>query len=400
MFYARFIFFVFLPCRKKEVENTGKRNMNISRSSIRITAFLLLCFNVVSVNLFGQYSGLQSEDDGFKWIRVCQNGKEGAQSANGTWIIPLSRGYTWIIYQKSGGGWFNVYVNGFVQGGACDKNGKEIIAPNYDNVVMHESDGFYYYTVELNGKKGVYDTDGQEIIAPKYKSLILVKGVFKYENASGEWISTGIKVGQNKDNYIASGTESIGGKGGAGNEKASSKELFGKDVKETQKGIENTFDFYFPVSYDARQEKTFLPDSECAFYIIRIDIQSSQINVKIIESDGATEKAKSGNRIGYSYCFTESRMELYDDHFNLLSKSKGKEEGIQISKNNESIIIIYDTQRGNDYTVFSQGHATALLKQKKQICNEYQIEENFQKKYEAFCSALKTHSTLKVVDYH
>lgn len=75
--------------------------------AIPFAAVMLLCFNLASIDLFGQYSGLQYETDGFQWIRVCKNGKEGAQSQDGSWLIPMSREYSMIVYQKSGGGWFN-----------------------------------------------------------------------------------------------------------------------------------------------------------------------------------------------------------------------------------------------------------------------------------------------------
>ena len=191
---------------------------------------MVLCFCLVSINLFGQYVGPRTEKDGFKWVRVSQNGIEGAKSMEGDWIIPIDRGYSRIVYQKSGGGWFNVFVNGFVQGGVCDKTGKEIIVPKY--VVMHESDGFRYYTVELNGKKGVYDMDGNEVIAPKYESVIYIHGAFKYENASGEWVSTGIKAKQKKDTYLASTTTLSVDKADAG--EIISKNPLGKDEKETE----------------------------------------------------------------------------------------------------------------------------------------------------------------------
>lgn len=137
---------------------------------------------------------LKTESDGFQWYQLWQyqNGKSkyGAQSMGGVTFIPLSRGYTFICYQ---GGSFSV-SKGDKKNGVCDITGREIIAPGrYDYAGYWNEDGFEYYSVELNGKKGICDKNGREIIAPRYESLILSDGVFEYKDASGKWVSTGIK---------------------------------------------------------------------------------------------------------------------------------------------------------------------------------------------------------------
>ena len=112
-----------------------------------LVALLLGCLSLISGNLMAQYYGIQTENDGFRWERVGQNGKEGAKNVNGSWIIPLSRGYSDITYfvDANCGGYFGVWIGGRDgKEGVCDKNGKEIIAPKYKFIFYTSSSGFNY----------------------------------------------------------------------------------------------------------------------------------------------------------------------------------------------------------------------------------------------------------------
>lgn len=205
--------------------------------------FVLVCMIFTSINLLAQEKELQTESDGFRWYELKQGNLRGAQSANGVTFIPLSRGYTYICYHSTNGGWFNVKKNSPSQGacditgkelvapgryddvsyrkgdgyvycvvklngkkGVCDSNGREIIAPKYDFVNMHDNEGCYYYGVKLNGKEGACDINGREIIAPRYESLIYCQDDFQYQDASGKWISTGVKLEKSNFSSYASNT--------------------------------------------------------------------------------------------------------------------------------------------------------------------------------------------------
>ena len=158
------------------------------------TALVLLCLSMASGILMAQDRELKTEDDGFQWYRLEQNGKYGAQSKGGVTFIPLSRGYTFICYLPTNGGWFTV-KKGDKHEGVCDITGREIVAPGrYDHAYYRNEDGFEYVRVELNGKYGVCDINGREVIAPRYESVIYSDGVFQYKDASGNWVSTGIKL--------------------------------------------------------------------------------------------------------------------------------------------------------------------------------------------------------------
>lgn len=124
---------------------------------------------------------LETESDGFQWYKLNQDYTYyGAESTNGTTLIPLSRKYTFICYLTTDGGWFNVEKND--KEGACDKSGREIVAPKYDNVYYRNSDGFEYYYVECNGKNGACDKNGREIIAPRYNSVLYTSGHFSCDD--------------------------------------------------------------------------------------------------------------------------------------------------------------------------------------------------------------------------
>ena len=227
-------------------DRTGEKEKmkNTSRTfPLFLTALLLLCGSLA----FGQDRTLQTEDDGFKWYELRQNGYCGAQSTNGTTLIPLSRKYTFICYHLTRGGWFSFRKNNSstYQGccdkngreiiavergytrvhyrgdegyigvekngleGACDLNGKEIIAVERGyNSVTYYDDG--YYGVEKNGLEGACDLNGKEIVAPKYESLFLSSssGEFEYKNSQGEWISTGIKYDGKTDAYASASSSS------------------------------------------------------------------------------------------------------------------------------------------------------------------------------------------------
>lgn len=162
---------------------------------------VLLCMTFVSVSLLAQERELQTESDGFQWYELKQGDKRGAQSVGGVTFIPLSRGYTFICYHDTGGGWFTVRKDGKSEG-ACDITGREIVAPGrYDEAHYRNEDGFELVKVKLNGKEGVCDRNGREIIAPKHNSVVYINNHFscdggyytkegKPENASASSTTT------------------------------------------------------------------------------------------------------------------------------------------------------------------------------------------------------------------
>ena len=102
--------------------------MKTFKTSSIVSVAMIVCLSLASFKSFAQYCGIQTENDGFQWERICQGDKEGAKSMGGVTFIPLSRGYTLICYHDMDGGWFRVY-KGEKKNGVCDITGKEIIAP-------------------------------------------------------------------------------------------------------------------------------------------------------------------------------------------------------------------------------------------------------------------------------
>ena len=200
---------------------------NVNRTfPLLLTALLLLCGSLA----FGQERTKKKESDRFKWYELKQDGYCGAQSIDGTTLIPLSRKYTSILYSTHGGGYFSFHKNNsYTYEGCCDKNGKEIIAPDRgytgiiywkdkDYIIVKKNDhegicdlngreiiapergytwvNYYgdegYIIVKKNDREGVCDLNGKEIIAPKYENLSLLFGEFVY-NSRGKYFCTGVK---------------------------------------------------------------------------------------------------------------------------------------------------------------------------------------------------------------
>lgn len=132
---------------------------------------MLACLTMASFNLFAQEKELQTEGDGYRWYILRQDKIRGAQSISGATLIPLSRGYTFICYHETDGGWFSVKKND--KEGVCDKTGREIVAiGKYDDVNYRNKGGHVFCYVKLNGKNGVCDDKGQEVIAPRYDNIV------------------------------------------------------------------------------------------------------------------------------------------------------------------------------------------------------------------------------------
>ena len=162
-----------------------------------------------------------------------------------------------------------------------------------------------------------------------------------------------------------------------------------------------TFDFYFPSYFDGKQN--IFPDNECGFYIIRFELQQSQIVVKTIECDGSLGKGLK-ETVLETLCFVPSNTEFLDyligdglsvDYF-IISSIEGKSVCVikknEFVKKNERIRISYNRMEPNWYRTFTQEQLATPQLQKKQICTEYKIEDNFQTKYDALRSALKKYS--------
>ena len=134
-----------------------------------------------------EYGYINYDEDSKSFSVECEGGcHEGVLSKSGSWIIPLSRKYESVYYDK----WDTLYKvkkNGFA--GACDENGREIIAPDrYEEIDYWK--WAKLYKVKKNGYTGACDENGREIIAPnKYKDIGYFKDGFAYKTETGDWLS-------------------------------------------------------------------------------------------------------------------------------------------------------------------------------------------------------------------
>ena len=132
---------------------------------------------------------LHTEENGFKWYSFWKDKIEGAETENGTTLIPLSREYYFICFHPNynGTGYFEVWRNGKKKG-ACDVTGKEIIAPGkYDDVYFSENYGHGgYFRVKTNGKVGACDITGKEIMPCIYNGITYsTTNGFEYQMSDG-----------------------------------------------------------------------------------------------------------------------------------------------------------------------------------------------------------------------
>ena len=148
----------------------------------------------------------KTEDDGFSWVLVEENGFMGAESTSGKTIISLSSGFDWIKY-KSG---FLIADNlskavfddnaniTRTYTGVYTKNGECIISPNrFDAVFFNEAENGIpcYFDVAKEGKRGICDSTGSLIVQTvSYGSPLYSSEGFKIMNAEGNYTSTGITL--------------------------------------------------------------------------------------------------------------------------------------------------------------------------------------------------------------
>lgn len=132
------------------------------------------------------------ESDGFVWYKLSDKTtfQEGAENESGQSLVPT--GDYMIIYQTTSGGWFEVLAANAE--GAYSKDGKCVvpISSGYDEVSYKANQGFSL--VKRNGKVGVCDQTGEEIIPCKYQNIVYSSKGFKYENATGKWVSLGVNL--------------------------------------------------------------------------------------------------------------------------------------------------------------------------------------------------------------
>lgn len=134
---------------------------------------------------------LKKENDGFSWYKTKQGSMEGAQAIDGTTIVPL--GYYTLIYYMSDAsfpskGYF--FVKKSSGQGIFTKTGKNIIpvSRGYSSITFLDEEGHVgYFSISKNGKEGACDIDGKEILAPQYNNIIFIRDKFEFLDSQGKY---------------------------------------------------------------------------------------------------------------------------------------------------------------------------------------------------------------------
>ena len=143
------------------------------------------------------YIGTWSVKD-YNYIIVSKNKKDGACDPDGKELISPNMGYDNFYHKGEDKSLYRVEKNKLY--GVYDVELKrEVVAPQYSELYIFNSDGCQYIKVEKNKREGICLPNGKEIIPPIYKSVFYSSsGQFRYEDADGKYHDTGLDIRGNK----------------------------------------------------------------------------------------------------------------------------------------------------------------------------------------------------------
>ena len=113
-------------------------------------------------------------------------------------IIPPSFGYTNIALWGMKDNSLDVYKGDKVGRFDIVKQKEIIPVGRYDSIYRGDSDGVGFYYVKKDGKEGACIRDGREVVPPQYESLLFSSGQFCYKSPDGSWYDLGIDINGNK----------------------------------------------------------------------------------------------------------------------------------------------------------------------------------------------------------
>lgn len=169
---------------------------------IRTLALVLAVF----LPMFGMAMDKETktEDDGFSWVLVSDNGFRGAESVSGKTLIPLSAKFNWVSYD---GGFLcgtDVDKTEYNEKGQVTKNyqgyytkdGKCVVPPDlYDTVFLQEAENGApaYFRISKGGKHGACDINGNLVLEPISYSIVRYEDAgFRIQDENGNYVNTGI----------------------------------------------------------------------------------------------------------------------------------------------------------------------------------------------------------------
>ena len=137
----------------------------------RLLFFVFIAVTTLSTAGAQTSRELKTESNGFRWYQTHSGNYYGAESTDGRTIVPLSKGYTMIVFHE-------------------------------------KSNCIGYFGVHKNGKKGAYDIHGNLVIEPIHEKLYYLSKGFSYEDAYGTDHYLGITLDANGRASSASGSSS------------------------------------------------------------------------------------------------------------------------------------------------------------------------------------------------
>ena len=204
----------------------------------RTLLLMVLALGMCSISMAQMQKELQVGDDGYKWYKTSNDGKEGAVDINGNTIVPCD--YLWVSYEGSQYDFYPKYfkvaskdesdhplgvytpsgrniiptsrhytsVIGWIHDdithynfekkgigcGVCDVNGREVVfIEGIDYIKPEYKEGKFYYDIQKNNLWGIADGNGKIIFQPQYKNSVICSGN-NFENKNedtGEFLVVG-----------------------------------------------------------------------------------------------------------------------------------------------------------------------------------------------------------------
>lgn len=142
-----------------------------------------------------KYIDISPDPHGKYEVRV--EDKVGYCDSIGNEIIAPTTKYTYILFMK-----FKFcelfYVQAGKKKGFCNKEGKELVPPEYDAVFPREDSNIVYFIIKNNGKSGLLDAAGKTVVEPRYDSLFESTEALCGAKWQGKWGYISLKDGSVK----------------------------------------------------------------------------------------------------------------------------------------------------------------------------------------------------------
>ena len=144
------------------------------------------------------YKFITFDDFSDALLAIKEDGTQAMYTKSGQELIPVSRGYTFIMrWDEDGYGPYYQVEMGKGNIGLCDASGTEIIPPTrgYTDISLSNYKSTWFTIVQKDGKYGACTASGREIVQPIYDDLAIREdqGTFVGKTSSGNTIDLKVK---------------------------------------------------------------------------------------------------------------------------------------------------------------------------------------------------------------